>query len=74
MKMNEICFYTKLCLINASVIKLPLPCVQTVGTCHTCQELSPKMCNLDMYNTFFGGVQMVFGAFGSKCNHMCYFL
>ena len=49
-------------------------CVQTVGTCHTCQELSAKMCNLDMYDTFFGGVQMVFGAFGSKCNHICYFL
>ena len=27
---------------------------QTVGTCHTCQELSTKMSNLDMYNTFLG--------------------
>ena len=26
-------------------------CVQTVGTCHTCHT---KMCNLDMYDTFFG--------------------
>ena len=29
-------------------------CVKAVGICHTCQELSPKMCNLDMYDTFLG--------------------
>ena len=41
--MSEICFYMKLCHINASVI-----------SCHTCQELSAKTHNLDMYDTFFG--------------------
>ena len=29
-------------------------CVQTVDTCHTCQELSVKTFNLDMYDTFWG--------------------
>ena len=29
-------------------------CIQTVGICHTCQEIGAKPCNLDMYNTFFG--------------------
>ena len=33
-----------------SAIKLPL---QAVDTCHTCQELSAKMYNLNMYDTFF---------------------
>ena len=49
-------------------------CVQTVGTCQTCQELSAKMCNLNMYDTFFGEYKRFFGAFGSKCNHICYCL
>ena len=39
------------CICDTSMTTL---CVQTVGTCHTHQELSAKMCNLDMYDTFYG--------------------
>ena len=39
------------CICNKTTTTL---CVQTVGICHTCQEISAKMCNLDMYDTFFG--------------------
>ena len=46
------------CICNKTTTTL---CVQAVGTC---QALSAKMCYLDMW-----GVEMVFGAFGSKCNH-----
>ena len=36
------------CICNKTTTTL---CVQTVGSC---QELSAKTCNLDMYDTFFG--------------------
>ena len=58
MKMNEICFFHKTlsyqCICDKTTTTL---CVQTVGTCHTCQELCAKMCNVDMYDTFFGECQ-----------------
>ena len=55
MKMNEICFYMKLYVSSMHLYKTTTTlCVQTVDTCHTCQEISAKTCNLDMYDTFFG--------------------
>ena len=55
MKMNEICFaqisMSHQCICDKTTTTL---CVQTVATCHTCQELSAQTCNLDMYDTFFG--------------------
>ena len=59
------------CICNKTTTTL---CVQRVGTCHTCQELGAKTCKSGYVQHIFWGVQMVFGAFCSKCNHMCYFL
>ena len=39
------------CICNKTTTTL---CVQAVGTCLSSEELSAKMCNLDMYNTYFG--------------------
>ena len=60
------------CICNKTTTAL---CAQAVDTSHTCQEISVKTCNLDMYTQhIFWGVEMVFSAFGSKCNHTYYFL
>ena len=71
MKMNEICFYinsvSHQCICDKTTTTL---CVQAVGTC---QALGAKTCLSGYVRHILWGVEMFFGAFDNKCNHMYYF-